>query len=622
LKILTESKTENPIGQRTLKPSQGILYGIGCGIGGSIFVLLGTGIDIAGSGILLSIFLAGILIFFTALNYAELSTSLPMAGGSYNFSKEGLGGFLAFIIGFFLWIGNISACSFSARAFSLTIEEVLKRLGIFIPSFYYVLLAIIVIIFISLVLFRTQKIATKSLIYLTIILLAIFGIFIFSGLVISQFIYNFNLTILSQPLNPIGIVSALPLLFIFFIPIISNLAYLNSSLKNPSKNIPKVNILAIVLALMIYLTIAFVVLVNITYPHSELADAPLLLPIILENILGPIGFFVMVFAALISTMIAINGALGSGVSIITALARDRFLPKKFEEVKKRTQSPVFALLLTVVIAIIFTYFAGIGLAAETTTFIYFFGLAFVNYAALKLRKKRKELDRPFKAPFFPILPYIISGTFLIFALFFFSTEAVMLGLIILSIGIGYFLLTISDRASKSLTLAGIKSLLAIIISFIIWAINNFTTPSLQFLIINRVLVGIIIFIVGTVIFDIIPLREVVYFFIKKVDKGKVAINLGSSQIIEPGKTRSKFINMINYAFALLEIISGIIIFTLAFLIFNGEIIITELTIGSTIIPQITINYLFNSILVIFGIVLILSGILLWYTNRELKSIGI
>jgi len=222
------------------------------------------------------------------------------------------------------------------------------------------------------------------------------------------------------------------------------------------------------------------------------------------------------------------------------------------------------LLLTVVIAIIFTYFAGIGLAAETTTFIYFFGLAFVNYAALKLRKKRKELDRPFKAPFFPILPYIISGTFLIFALFFFSTEAVMLGLIILSIGIGYFLLTISDRASKSLTLAGIKSLLAIIISFIIWAINNFTTPSLQFLIINRVLVGIIIFIVGTVIFDIIPLREVVYFFIKKVDKGKVAINLGSSQIIEPGKTRSKFINMINYAFALLEIISGIIILHLLF----------------------------------------------------------
>jgi len=619
---LNESKTETTIEERSLKPSQGILYGIGCGIGGSIFVLLGKGIDLASSGILLSLFLVGILIFFTTLNYAELSTSLPIAGGSYNFSKEGLGGFLAFIIGFFLWIGNISACSFSAHAFALAIEEALNTVGIYPPPFYIVLLAIIVILFTSLVLFRTHKIATKSLIYLTIILLGIFGIFIFSGLAISPFTHNFDLTILSEPLNPIGIVSALPLLFIFFTPIISNLAYLNSSLKNPSKNIPKVNILAIIIALIIYLTITFVVLVNLSYPSSPLGEAPLLLPIILENILGPFGFFLMVFAALIATIIAINGALGSGVSIITALARDRYISKKFKEVKNRAQMPALALLITVVIALIFTLFAGIGLAAETTIFIYFFGLAFVNFAALKLRRTRKELDRPFKAPFFPVLPYIISGTFVVFALFFISTEAVVLGLIILSIGIGFFLLTISDRPSKSLTLAGIKSLLVLIVGYSIWAINNYSDVSTELLIIDRILLSIVVFIVGTVIFDIIPLREVVYFFIKKIDKGKVAINIGNSHIIEPGKTRSKFIHLINYTFALVQIISGIIIFIITSLFLNGEIIITELTIGSIIIPQMTINYLLNSILIIFGIVIVFSGLLLWNTNRELKSLGI
>ncbi|MCJ7649839.1 MAG: hypothetical protein MUP85_14595, partial [Candidatus Lokiarchaeota archaeon] len=227
-----------------------------------------------------------------------------------------------------------------------------------------------------------------------------------------------------------------------------------------------------------------------------------------------------------------------------------------------------------------------------------------------------------KAPFFPVLPYIISGTFLVFALFFFSTEAVVLGLIILSIGVGYFLLTICDRTSKSLTLAGIKSLLLIIISYSIWVINNFSDVNSELAIFNRVLISIVVFIVGTVIFDIVPVREVVYFFIKKMDKGKVAINIGNGQIIEPGKTRSKYINLINYTFALLQIISGIIIFIFTSLIQNGEIIITDLTIGSTIIPQMTINYLINSILIIFGIVLMFSGILLWYTNRELKSIGI
>ena len=619
---MTESKTDPPIAQRSLKTSQVILYGVGCGVGGSIFVLLGTGIDIASSGILLSLFFGGILIFFTALNYAELSTSLPMAGGAYNFSKEGLGGFLAFIIGFFLWIANILACSFSAHTFALVIEEVLKRAGIISPPFYIVLLAIGVILFTSLVIFRTQKVAIKSLIYLTIILLGIFGIFIFSGLVISPFTNNFDLTIFSQPLNPIGIVSAFPLLFIFFTSITSNLAFINSDLKNPSKNIPKVNILAIFIALVIYLTITFVVLVNVNYPPSQLGDTPLLLPIVLENILGPFGFFTMVFAALISTMIAINAALGSGVSIITALARDRYISKKFKEIKKRAQMPALGLLVTVVIAIIFTYFAGIGLAAETTTLIYFFGLAFVNYAAVKLRRTRKELDRPFKAPFFPVLPYIISGTFLVFALFFFSTEAVVLGLLILSIGVGYFLLTISDRASKSLTLAGIKSLLVIIIGFSIWAINNFSAVSPELVIINRILIGIVVIIIVTVIFDIFPLREVVYFFIKIVDKEKVAINIGNAQIIELGKTRSKLIHLLNYIFALLQIISSIIIFVITSLILADGINITDLTIGSTFIPQMTTNYLFNSILIIFGIVLAFSGMLLWYTNRELKSIGI
>ncbi|MHA1749205.1 MAG: APC family permease, partial [Promethearchaeota archaeon] len=601
---MTESKTDPPIAQRSLKTSQVILYGIGCGVGGSIFVLLGTGIDIAGSGILLSLFFGGILIFFTALNYAELSTSLPLAGGAYNFSKEGLGGFLAFIIGFFLWIANISVCSFSAHTFALVIEEVLKRAGIIVPPFYIVLLAIGVILFTSLVIFRTQKVAIKSLIYLTIILLGIFGIFIFSGLVISPFTLNFDLTIFSHPLNPIGIIAAFPLLFIFFTSITSNLAFVNSDLKNPSKNIPKVNILTIFIALVIYLTITFVVLVNVNYPPSQLGDTPLLLPIVLENILGPFGFITMIFAALISTMIAINAALGSGVSIITALARDRYISKKFKEIKKRAQMPALALLVTVVIAIIFTYFAGIGLAAETTTLIYFFGLAFVNYAAVKLRRTRKELDRPFKAPFFPVLPYIISGTFLVFAIFFFSTEAVMLGLLILSIGVGYFLLTISDRASKSLTLAGIKSLLVIIIGFSIWVINNYSDVSPELVIINRILIGIVVFIIVTVIFDIFPLREVIYFFIKIVDKEKVAINIGNAQIIELGKTRSKFIHLLNYTFALLQIISSIIIFIITSLFLTHEINITELTIGSIIIPQMTMHYLFNSILIIFGIMLV------------------
>ena len=127
---MNETKPKKSLPRRTITLSQGVLYGVGCGIGGSIFVLLGLGIERAGSGLLISLLLGGILIFFTGLNYAELSTSLPVAGGAYNFGKEGIGGFLAFIIGFFLWVANVATCAFSAQIFASVFNEVFSRFNI------------------------------------------------------------------------------------------------------------------------------------------------------------------------------------------------------------------------------------------------------------------------------------------------------------------------------------------------------------------------------------------------------------------------------------------------------------------------------------------------------------
>ena len=618
---MNESKEQKPP-QRTIKASQAILYGIGCGIGGSIFVLLGTGIDIARSGVLLSLLLGGVLIFFTALNYAELSTSLPIAGGAYNFSKEGLGGFLAFIIGFFLWIANTSACSFSALTFAVLFDEIFNTFGLSIHPVFIISIAIMIVIFTSLFIFRTQRIAIRALIILTIILLGLLFVFVFSGLVFGSLTASIDFSIFSQPIELLPTISVLALLFICFTSIISNLAYLNSDVQNPSKNIPRINIFSILISIFIYLSITFVVLINIGSSPPILGEAPILLADVLGNILGPFGFFLMVGAIIISTMIAINAALGSAVSVLTALARDHYFPEKIKEVKERSQMPIFALGLTTLISVIFIYFAGIGLAAETTTFIYFFGLAFINYAAVKLRRKRKELDRPFKAPFFPVLPFILSGFFVILALFFFSPQAVLLGLIIFAIGIGYFLITISDRASKSLTLAGIKTLLSLILIFLIWVINNLSNVSTDVIFFNRILATIAIITLAIVIFDIIPLREVVYFFVRKIDKGKVAINIGTGQIIELGKKRAKFIHILNYGFSILQIASAITLFWITSLIINNDLVINEIIFSSITIPQKTIHYLLSSVMVILGIGLILSGTLLWITNRELKTIGI
>ncbi|MFX0082256.1 MAG: APC family permease [Candidatus Hodarchaeota archaeon] len=626
---MTEREQEVIVPKRTIKLSSGILYGIGCGIGGSVFILLGTAIGQARSGVFISLILGGVLIFFTALNYSELSTSLPISGGAYNFSKEALGGFLAFIIGFFLWIANIATFSFSAQAFVVVIEAffpvpIIKNL--------FILIALVSILLTAIVVFRTQKLALRTLISLTIILLIIFGIFIISGLLIAPITNtsNFNIDFLTSDTNFLSVILMFPFLFIFFTSITSNLAYLNADLKNPSKNIPKTNIFAILFTLLIYLLITTVSMINIGNNPDE---SPIFLALILNDVLGFSGYLLMGIAATIATFIAMNVALGSAVSVMHALTRDHYISQKLLKVNKKTNVPTYILIITTGIAILFTIlaiiFANVGFTANITTFIYFFGLAFVNFAAVNLRYKRKELDRPFKAPFFPYLPLIVGSSCLIFA-FALNINAVLLGLVIFVIGITYYLLTIADRYSIVFTLAGLKFFALILVGIFIWVLNNLSiisSPIPGFVntfsfILLRILIFFCIFSIGTIFFDIFPLKELVYFFIKKVNKKEVAIDIGIGTIIELKKIKAKSIYYTNIIISTVQMASSLYIFSLITL-FNLELIsIENITFGSTIIPQKTAEFLFISFLLFFGTTLLFGGIISLYLNRETKTLGI
>ncbi|MFW9828056.1 MAG: APC family permease [Candidatus Thorarchaeota archaeon] len=623
---MTEKKQEKILPTRHVGLLAGILYGIGCGIGGSIFILLGTAINEAQSGVLISLILGGILIFITALNYSELSTSLPISGGAYNFSKEALGGFLAFIIGFFLWIANIATFSFSAQAFTVVLEAFFP--GTFLQSLF-IPIAILSIVFTAVVMFRSQKIALRALVYLTIVLLIIFGIFIFVGFFIAPTtnVLNYEPSFLLSDTNFFIVIFWFSSLFIFFTSITSNLAYLNADLKNPSKSIPKTNIFAILITLVIYLSMTVVVMINIGSYPSDLTNSPILLALVMNDILGLPGYLLMGIAATISTFIAMNAALGSAVSVMYALARDNYISKRFLKINNKTQVPTLATIVTTTLAIIFTVFAilfaDIGFTANITTFIYFFGLAFVNFAAVILRYKRKELDRPFKAPFFPYLPIIVGFICLILG-FVLNPNAIVIGLVILCIGITYYLLTIADRHSIILTLAGLKFLAILFIGIFIWVLNNFSPglPYIFSIIFLRTLIFICIFGIGTLFLDIIPVKELVYFFIKKVNKKEVAIDIGVGQIIELKKSKVKLIYIVNIVIAIIQISSSIFIYFLISLFTFDVISISNITFGTTIISQETTEYLFVALLTFLGISLSFGGILTLYINKETKSLGI
>src|SRR3954463_5688123 len=73
--------------------------GIGAVIGTGIFVVIGEGIGKAGPAVILSFALAGLTCLFSALSYAELSSSIPVSGSAYTYAYATLGELVAWIIG-------------------------------------------------------------------------------------------------------------------------------------------------------------------------------------------------------------------------------------------------------------------------------------------------------------------------------------------------------------------------------------------------------------------------------------------------------------------------------------------------------------------------------------------
>src|SRR4051812_48151227 len=73
--------------------------GIGAIIGTGIFVIIGEAIGDSGPAIVLSFVLAGVTCIFSALSYAELASTIPVAGSAYTYSYATMGELIAWIIG-------------------------------------------------------------------------------------------------------------------------------------------------------------------------------------------------------------------------------------------------------------------------------------------------------------------------------------------------------------------------------------------------------------------------------------------------------------------------------------------------------------------------------------------
>ena len=117
--------------KRHLGPFQLTAIGIGAIIGAGIFVITGQAAAIyAGPAIVISFLIAAMICLFAGLCYAELSSLIPIAGGSYSYSYVAMGEFAAWLVGWTLTAQYIISASTVAVGWSGYFVSLMNDFGV------------------------------------------------------------------------------------------------------------------------------------------------------------------------------------------------------------------------------------------------------------------------------------------------------------------------------------------------------------------------------------------------------------------------------------------------------------------------------------------------------------
>jgi APA family basic amino acid/polyamine antiporter len=139
-KSIAELKAEaEGVGERSLRRTLGplnlVLLGIGAIIGAGIFVLTGQAAALhAGPAVPLSMVLVGIACAFAGLCYAEMASAVPVAGSAYTYSYATMGELVAWIIGWDLVLEYAAGAATVGVGWSGHLVSLFSHFGWSVPA--------------------------------------------------------------------------------------------------------------------------------------------------------------------------------------------------------------------------------------------------------------------------------------------------------------------------------------------------------------------------------------------------------------------------------------------------------------------------------------------------------
>ena len=183
--------------------------------------------------------------------------------------------------------------------------------------------------------------------------------------------------------------------------------YVGGEVVRPERNLPRAIIYSalICMALYVLVTVAFTYVLGV----DRVAGATLVASDAAQVSLGAIGAGLVAAAILVSTLGANNGIVLTAARVPYAMAREGLLFPWIGAVHPRWLTPANSLLAQAAISIVLTFTGKYVWLYTYVVFAEFVFYALMCAAVLRLRARRPDLPRPYRAWGYPLTPILFIG---------------------------------------------------------------------------------------------------------------------------------------------------------------------------------------------------------------------
>ena len=397
------------------------LSGVGIIVGAGIYALIGKAAGLAGNSVWLSFAISALIAVFTGLSYAELSSMFPKAGAEYVYALNAFGKRAAFVAGWLIIFSGVIAASTVALGFA----------GYFDALFDFppVLSAIILIAALSFIIFYGIKESAWIAILFTFIEIGGLILIIFIGLP-----YLGKVDYFEMPHGLTGVFEASALVF-FAYKGFEGIVKLSEETKSPEKTIPLGLLLAILISIILYISVAISVVSVMGWEKLGESEAPL--ADIAFIALGSDAFLILSVIALFATANTVLIMLLVASRITYGMASSYSLPGILAKVHPSRRTPWVAVFTLMILSMLFVLAGDIAFLAKIANFTIFLIFIMVNAALILLRYKKPEMTRHFRVPLtigrLPLLP-LAGIAFCIFMLSQLEVPILALGTLLTAFG--------------------------------------------------------------------------------------------------------------------------------------------------------------------------------------------